>query len=208
MQEELKQEGGRSASAIRRLEASQREILAVKAQAASAATIQELLSQEKENTAAALRDVHVLTRQIADLKAHTELVPAALLFQTTPILLKPSTHTSQSGARPNSGAGTEGEVSQNKSRQVLLPPQVETERKLNDEATAQTRRRNSPLKSVEKSVSSPSRSPTPSEVADRETVIKLKRSPRLPSRTNSAPAPFTPDLPAVLLPVDGLWALY
>ena len=98
MQDELKQERGRSASVIRQLGAFEREILALKAQAKSTATTQEALRQEKENTAAALRDVHTLKKQIADVGAHTEFVPAALLFQTTPVLLKPSTHTFQGGA--------------------------------------------------------------------------------------------------------------
>jgi hypothetical protein len=208
MQDELKQERGRSASAIRQLGASQREVLALKARAASADTIQEALRQEKENTAAALRDLHALKRQIADIGAHTEFVPAALLFQTTPVLLKPSTHTFQSGSEPNSGAGTNGDISQRKARQASLPPQVERERKLSDEATAQTRRRNLQLKSVEKSVRPPSTSSKPSGAAGRDTVVKLKRSPRFPTRENSVPEPLAPNLPAILLPVDGLWALY
>jgi DNA repair exonuclease SbcCD ATPase subunit len=207
MQDVLKQERERSASAIRQLGASQREVLALKAQAASAAKIQEALRQEKENTAAAIRDVHALKRQIADLGAHTEFVPAALLFQTVPVLLKPSTHTFQSGAKPSSGAGTDGDISQRKARQVSLPPQAERERKLFDEATAQTRRRNLQLKSVEKSVRPPSTRSKPSEAAGRDIVVKLKRSPRLPV-ANSAPEPLAPNLPAILLPIDGLWALY
>jgi hypothetical protein len=207
MQDELKQERGRSASAIRQLDASQREVLALKAQAASAATIQEALRQEKENAAAAIRDVHALKRQIADLGAHTEFVPAALLFQTTPVLLKPSTHTFQGSAKLNRGAGTDDDISQRKARQVSLPPQVERERKLSDEATAQTRRRNLQLKTVEKSVRPPSTSSKSSEAAGRDTVVKLKRTPRLPA-ANSAPKPLAPDLPAILLPIDGLWALY
>ena len=207
MQDELKQERERSASAIRQLGASQREVLALKAQAASAATIQEALRQEKENTAAAIRDVHALKRQIADLGAPTEFVPAALLFQTAPVLLKPSTHTFQNGAKPSSGAGTDDDISHRKARQVSLPPQAERERKLFDEATAQTRRRNLQLKSVEKSVRPPSTSSKPSEAAGRDIVVKLKRSPRLPA-ANSASKPLAPDLPAILLPIDGLWALY
>jgi hypothetical protein len=208
MQDELKQERGRSASAIRQLGASQREVLALKARAASADTIQEALRQEKENTAAALRDLHALKRQIADIGAHTEFVPAALLFQTTPVLLKPSTHTFQSGSKPNSGAGTDGDISQRKARQVSLSPQVERERKLSEEATAQTRRRNLQLKSVEKSVRPPSTSSKPMGAAGRDTVVKLKRSPRFPIRENSVPEPLAPNLPTILLPVDGLWALY
>jgi myosin heavy subunit len=208
MQDELKQERGRSASVIRQLGASEREILALKAQAESAATIQEALRQEKENTAAALRDVHTLKKQIADVGAHTEFVPAALLFQTTPALLKPSTHTFQGGAELNRGAGTDDDIWHRKARQVSLPPQVERERKLSDEATAQTRRRNLQLKSVEKSLRPPSTSSKPSGAAGRDTVVKLKRSPRVPTRENSAPEPLAPNLPAILLPVDGLWALY
>lgn len=207
-QDELRQERERTASATRQLGASQREILALKAQATSAATIQEALRQEKENAAAARRDVHALVRQIAELEARTEFIPAALLFQSPPVLLKPSTHTFQSGARPNSGAGAVGDISQRKARQVSLPSQIETERRLSDEATAQTRRRNPPLRSVEKSIRSPFRSPKPSKAADRDTVLELKRSPRVPARANSAPEPLAPDLPAILLPVDGLWALY
>jgi hypothetical protein len=207
MQDESKHERGRSASAIRQLGASQREVLALKAEAESAATIQEALRQEKENTAAAIRDVQALKRQLADLGAHTEFVPAALLFQTTPVLFKPSTHTFQSGAKPNSGAGTDGDSSQRRARQVSLPPQVEREPKLSDEATAQTRRRSLQLKPVEKSAGPPSTSSKPSEAAGRDTVVKLKRSPRLPA-ANSAPKPLAPDLPAILLPIDGLWALY
>ncbi|WP_133239290.1 hypothetical protein [Microvirga sp. KLBC 81] len=209
MQGELKQESARNASVTRQLLASQREILALKAQAALAATIQGALRQEKENTAAARRDVQALKRQIANLEAHTEFVPAALLFQSTPVLLKPSSHTFEGGARPSSGAGTEDDVSDRKARQGSLPPQVETERKLSDEATTQSRRRNLPIKfEDEKSARPPSGSPKPSEAADRNTVVKLKRSPRLPARENSATEALAPDVPAVLLPVDGLWALY
>jgi myosin heavy subunit len=208
MQDELKQERGRSASVMRQLGASEREILALRSQAESAAAIQEALRQEKENTAVALRDVHTLKKQIADVGAHTEFVPAALLFQTTPVLLKPSTHTFQGGAKLDRGADTDDDISQRKARQVSLPPQFERERKLSDEAMAQTRRRNLQLKSVEKSVRPPSTSSKPSGAAGRDTVVKLKRSPRFPTRENSVPEPLPPNLPAILMPVDGLWALY
>ncbi|WP_150117633.1 hypothetical protein [Microvirga vignae] len=209
MQGQLKQERERNASVTRQLVAFQQEILALKAQAESTAAIQEALRQEKENTAAALHRVHALQGQIADLEARAEFVPAALLFQTTPILLKSSIHTFQGGAKPSSRSSTEGDVSQRKARQVSLPPQVERERKLSDEAAAQTRRRNLPLKSEEeKSVRSPSGSHKPNEAADRNEVVKLKRSPRLPARENSATEGLAPDLPAILLPVDGLWAFY
>jgi hypothetical protein len=208
MQGELEQERERGASAIRQLEASQRETLALKAQATSAVAFQEALREEKENTAAALRDVHALKQQIADLGARREFVPAALLFQTTPVLLKPSTHTFGSGAGPNSGAGTDGDISQSKARRVSLPSEVERERMLSDEATAQSRHRNAQPKSVEKPVRPPFTSSKPSGAAGRDTVVKLKRSPRVPTRENSAPEPLAPNLPAILLPVDGLWALY
>jgi hypothetical protein len=209
MQDELKQERGRSASATRQLEASQKVILALKAQVASAATTQEALRQEQESSAAALRDVRALKRQISDLDAHTEFTPAALLFQTTPVLLEPSIHTFQSGARPSSGAGTEGKVSQRKARQVSLHPHSATERELSDEGATQTRPRNLPLKSVEeKSVSPPSGRRGSNEVADKDTIIKLKRSPHSRTRENSAPRPFAPNLPPILLPIEGMWALY
>jgi hypothetical protein len=208
MQDELKQERGRSASVMRQLGASEREILALRSQAESAAAIQEALRQEKENTAVALRDVHTLKKQIADVGAHTEFVPAAFLFQTTPVLLKPLTDTFQGGAKLDRGADTDDDISQRKARQVSLQPQFERERKLSDEAMAQTRRRNLQLKSVEKSVRPPSTSSKPSGVAGRDTVVKLKRSPRFPTRDNSVPEPLAPNLPAILMPVDGLWALY
>jgi hypothetical protein len=208
MQDELQQERGRSASVMRQLGASEREILALRSQAESAAAIQEALRQEKENSAAALRDVHILKKQIADVGAHTEFVPAALLFQTTPVLLKPSTHTFQGGAKLDKGADTDDDISQRKARQVSLPPQFERERRLSDEAMAQTRRRNLQLKSVEKSVRPPSTSSKPSGAAGRDTVARLKRSPRFPTRENSVPEPLAPNLPAILMPVDGLWALY
>jgi hypothetical protein len=208
MRGELEQERGRSASAVRQLEASQRETLALKAQATSTVTFQEALRNEKENTAAALRDVRALMQQIAELGARREFVPAALLFQTTPVLLKSSTRTFRSGAGANSGAGTDGDISQRKARRGSLPSEIERERILSDEATAQSRHSNSQLKSVEKLDRQPPASSKPSEAAGRDTVVKLKRSPRLPARGSSAPEPIAPDLPAVLLPVDGLWALY
>jgi hypothetical protein len=83
MQEELKQERQRSASAKGQITASEQEILALRAQLAGAAAIQEALRQEKESTVAALRDLHALQRQIADLEMRGQVVPAALLFQTT-----------------------------------------------------------------------------------------------------------------------------
>jgi hypothetical protein len=209
MQSELEQEKERSASATRQLDAFQKENLSLKNQAALAVTIQDALRQEKENTAAARRDVQVLKRQIADLEARTEFVPAALLFQSTPVSLKPSSHIFQGGAKPSGGFDTEGDVSQRKARQASFPPQIEMERKLSDGATAQIRRRNLPLKSVEEqSAKPPSGSLKPREAAGRDAVVKLRRSSRLPARENSATDALAPGLPASLLPINGLWALY
>ncbi|WP_445500846.1 hypothetical protein [Microvirga sp. G4-2] len=209
MQSELEQEKGRSASAARALLDSQREVLALKAQAASAAAIQEALRQEKEMTAAALREVHALKKQIADLEPRTEFVPAALLFQIAPVLPGPSAKTSQDGAQPGSGAGSGGDISERKARQASLSPQVETERNSPDEATMQPRRRNLPLRPVEeKSVRPPSGSPKLAAASDRTTVVKLKRSRSLPTRENSAAKTLPPDLPESLLPADGLWSSY
>jgi chromosome segregation ATPase len=203
MPEELKQEKGRSASVARELMASQKEIAVLKAQAAGAAAIQEALRQEKESTAAALREVQNLKTQMAALEPRAQLVPAALLFQANPVLLK-TFRIFEDGAKPSSRSGTAGEVSLSKARQASLPPRAETEHKSTNEALPQTHRRNFPQKTAEeKSDRSPSEVPKLTEMADRNTVVKPKRSPRLPARAAS-----TPRLPATLLPVDGLWAFY
>jgi hypothetical protein len=208
MQDELNQEKDRSASAIHQLGAFQRETIALRVQAAGFATIQEELRQEKENTAVALGALETLKRRIVVPEAHEVFIPSALLFRATPVLLNPSTHTSLNGAKLNSGTGAEGNTSQRKDRRVLLPPRVKTEPKLTDGAPAQIRHRAPPPRSVQTSVRPSSSRPRLNEAASRDTIVRLKHSARIPDHENSAPVTFAPDLPAILRPDDGLWALY
>jgi DNA repair exonuclease SbcCD ATPase subunit len=195
LQGELEQERGRSASATRAFMASQEQISALKAQAASAA--------------ATLQDADALKKQSAHVEAYREHVPAVLLFQTTPVLTRPSPETSQGTTQPRSGATSRSDVSPRKARQASLPQKIRTEGKLSAEATTQTRRLNLPVESVEqKSVRPPSGNARPSAGPDRNTVVKPQRFPRLLPRGSSAGEAGAPDLPASLLPADELWSFY
>jgi len=208
LQNELNQERERSASVVQQLSASQREILALKAQVAGIAAIKEALRQEKENTATALRDREALEEQVKAFDMYTAFIPGTLIFQTTPILLEPVIQTFRSGVRSSNRTGIDGASPQPRDRQVSSPLNVETERKLPDDVTMRIHR-DPPQKTSQKPVVPPTGKPNSDDVASRDAPVKLKRGPPLPGNRNSAPpGPFAPDLPVTLRPVDGLWALY
>jgi hypothetical protein len=208
MQGELDHERERSTSLSHQLAISQREILALKAQAAGAATTQEALRHEKEKTAAALRDLEAVKRQVKDLEVRPGFVPAAVIFQFNPVVLKPSPNTFQNGASLKSGTIAKDNISQRTVRQAALPRQLETERTFTDRANVQVHRRNPQLRPVEEPVGPALTRPKPNKAVGSSTIVKLQRTPSVTTRMNSAPEPIAPGLPASLLPVDGRWALY
>jgi myosin heavy subunit len=210
MQDELQQERERNAATARQMEATQKESATLAAQVRNTAELRATLQQEKEKVAAMSRDLASLRREVIVLEKGTEFVPATVIFQFYRSFSEPLVNKLKASAAPSNEALKQTDAVKPEAQQASLPLRPGAPNKSSDEPVrAQIPSRKPSLQSVEARVGkAPSGVREPSPTLNKAS-IRPSRSHRMPAQEhNAASGTFSPDLPAILRPDDGLWQVY